>query len=215
MLKFSRMSTHLGARAHLLRHSHLATDLFTSPFLRGTGVALRSAANERTLLAWLRTSAAFFSIGLAFAKIDQFQDDVVSVSFVSVGILTFIVGCIRYYQVKIVLETKDSNFQYALRIFPYKLVPAVPAHFHWLVSVQLTVGVARACAGRRKASSDWGRAKCSLQRSLLSVSRRRACSTSPFVRSAQAASTLREREVGRQTLPLPRQTHSCRCCSKF
>jgi uncharacterized membrane protein YidH (DUF202 family) len=117
MLKFSRMSTHLGARAYLLRRLHVAINLFTSPFLCATGVASRSAANERTLLAWLRTSAAFFSIGLAFAKIDQFQDDVVSVSFVSVGILTFIVGCIRYYQVKTVLETKDSDFQYALRMF--------------------------------------------------------------------------------------------------
>jgi uncharacterized membrane protein YidH (DUF202 family) len=26
-------------------------------------------ANERTLLAWLRTTAAFLSIGLAFAKV--------------------------------------------------------------------------------------------------------------------------------------------------
>lgn len=73
-----------------------------------------ATANERTLLAWLRTSAAFFSIGLAFAKIDEFEDDLVSVAFVSVGILTFAVGCIRYYQVKTVLETKDSDFQYAL-----------------------------------------------------------------------------------------------------
>ncbi len=30
-------------------------------------------ANERTLLAWLRTSAAFFSIGLAFAKVCAVQ----------------------------------------------------------------------------------------------------------------------------------------------
>jgi uncharacterized membrane protein YidH (DUF202 family) len=95
-------------------NSHLVTSHLTSLCMYATGVASRSAANERTLLAWLRTSAAFFSIGLAFAKIDQFQDDVVSVSFVSVGILTFIVGCIRYYQVKTVLETKDSDFQYAL-----------------------------------------------------------------------------------------------------
>lgn len=39
-------------------------------------------ANERTLLAWLRTSAAFLSIGLAFAKIDQTEDDIASVAFV-------------------------------------------------------------------------------------------------------------------------------------
>ena len=51
---------------------------------------------------------------MAFAKIDQMQDDLVSIAFVSVGILTFIVGIIRYYQVKAVLETKDSDFRCAL-----------------------------------------------------------------------------------------------------
>ena len=70
-------------------------------------------ANERTLLAWLRTSAAFFSIGLAFAKVDAFQDDVASVVFVLTGMLTFAVGCLRYYTVKGVLETKDSDFKSA------------------------------------------------------------------------------------------------------
>jgi len=70
-------------------------------------------ANERTLLAWLRTSAAFFSIGLSFAKIDLIQDDIVATAFVLVAILTFIVGLVRYYQVKTVLETKDTDFQVA------------------------------------------------------------------------------------------------------
>ena len=70
-------------------------------------------ANERTLLAWLRTSAAFFSIGLSFAKIDLIQDDIVATAFVLVAILTFVVGLVRYYQVKTVLETKDTDFQVA------------------------------------------------------------------------------------------------------
>eukprot|EP01052_Picozoa_sp_SAG31_P005839 SAG31_NODE_263_length_18841_cov_17.270996_7_plen_160_part_00 len=56
-------------------------------------------------------------MGLAFAKVDDYRDDVVSISFVFVAALTFIIGCTRYYQVKQVLETKDSDFKCAATVF--------------------------------------------------------------------------------------------------
>jgi hypothetical protein len=48
-------------------------------------------------------------------QIDQFQDDVVSVVFVLTAMLTFVIGCMRYYTVKAVLNTKDADMQCVLR----------------------------------------------------------------------------------------------------
>lgn len=58
-------------------------------------------ANERTLLAWIRTGIALIAIGLAFSK---FVDITYGIVFVSLGIIFFIYSAIRYLQIKHSLE---------------------------------------------------------------------------------------------------------------
>jgi len=64
-------------------------------------------ANERTFLAWIRTSIAIFSVGFLLFKADQYGglnlswfDKAIGMMFVVTGIFCFITGTLRYFKVK-------------------------------------------------------------------------------------------------------------------
>eukprot|EP01129_Flabellula_baltica_P013797 TRINITY_DN6485_c0_g1_i1.p1 TRINITY_DN6485_c0_g1~~TRINITY_DN6485_c0_g1_i1.p1 ORF type:complete len:157 (-),score=15.35 TRINITY_DN6485_c0_g1_i1:74-544(-) len=61
-------------------------------------------ANERTLLAWVRTACSLFALAVAFLKIEIIYDLMLGMFILFMSMVTFVVGMVRYYQVKIVLE---------------------------------------------------------------------------------------------------------------
>lgn len=76
-------------------------------------------ANERTFLAWLRTSLSFITIGIGIAQLFRLdsaaesplslhslktQGKVLGASFIGLGILTLVFGVVRYFQVQYTLR---------------------------------------------------------------------------------------------------------------
>jgi putative membrane protein len=58
-------------------------------------------ANERTFLAYIRTALTLFISGASFIRFfDSFLLEVVGWIFVPVGLLTFLVGAVRYRRMK-------------------------------------------------------------------------------------------------------------------
>lgn len=71
-------------------------------------------ANERTFLAWLRTSLSFITIGVGIVQLFRLKGTneeqaiklfgkVIGVGFILLGILTLIMGCLRYFRVQSML----------------------------------------------------------------------------------------------------------------
>lgn len=78
-------------------------------------VARDHLANERTYLAWLRTSLTFSSAGIALTQLFRLVAEnsegftnrvstVIGSLFVAMGITTMVMGCIRYFHVQEVLQ---------------------------------------------------------------------------------------------------------------
>lgn len=72
-------------------------------------------ANERTFLAWLRTSLSFITIGIGIAQlfnlkqrgeidhsVSQFGKPI-GAGFIIIGILSLLMGCLRYFRVQSML----------------------------------------------------------------------------------------------------------------
>ena len=60
-------------------------------------------ANERTLLAYVRTALTLFVLGVSFLKIPLFDSTAFSVqgwTFIPLGIVTIVVGTVRYRHVR-------------------------------------------------------------------------------------------------------------------
>lgn len=68
-------------------------------------------ANERTFLAWLRTSLSLVTIGIGIVQLFKLKnleesDSIehmgkqIGVGFITVGIYTLLMGCIRYFRVQ-------------------------------------------------------------------------------------------------------------------
>jgi len=53
-------------------------------------------ANERTLLAWIRTSLAMVGLGAALARIDEVTGGVGAVVFIAAGLFCLVLGTQRY-----------------------------------------------------------------------------------------------------------------------
>ena len=69
-------------------------------------VEMTNLANERSLLAYLRTFVAFLSSGIAVLKIELFKDlIVVAYILLSLSPLLLIIGIIRFFQVKKTIST--------------------------------------------------------------------------------------------------------------
>jgi len=66
-------------------------------------------ANERTLLAWIRTSLAMVGLGAALARIDEVTGGVGAVIFICAGLFCLILGTQRYYKVKNALLKFDKR----------------------------------------------------------------------------------------------------------
>jgi len=79
-----------------------------------TGSAARDhLANERTLLAWVRTSIALLALGIAIAKFSTSEEGGQEISGVIVGTILVVLGCLmvlysrnRYFEV---VESLDSG----------------------------------------------------------------------------------------------------------
>ena len=53
-------------------------------------------ANERTLLAWIRTSLAMVGLGAALARIDEVTGGIGAVVFIAAGLFCLVLGTQRY-----------------------------------------------------------------------------------------------------------------------
>lgn len=101
-------------------------------------VARDHLANERTFLAWLRTSLTFASAGVALTQLFRITDlsrdsfahtasAVIGSLFVASGICMLIMGVVRYFHVQHVLQSGQ---------FP---VPRIGIWFSFLVTLSLVI----------------------------------------------------------------------------
>jgi putative membrane protein len=66
-------------------------------------------ANQNTFLAYIRTALTLFVAGLTFIKFfDMFIITVIGWIFMPIGIVTFVVGFVRYNRMRIVLGRIES-----------------------------------------------------------------------------------------------------------
>ncbi|KAI8988810.1 hypothetical protein BDB01DRAFT_833851 [Pilobolus umbonatus] len=93
--------------------------LSTTVYLKNKGsVARDHLANERTYLAWLRTSLATISVGIGFIQLCRLErlihnqpyktmnileGETIGLLFVLVGILLLLFGCIRYFHIQVTM----------------------------------------------------------------------------------------------------------------
>ncbi len=66
-------------------------------------------ANERTLLAWVRTALAMVGLGAALTKIDELTGGIAAIVFIAMGLFCMILGTHRYYRVKNALLKYDQR----------------------------------------------------------------------------------------------------------
>lgn len=86
---------------------------FSSLSLENTGAVARDhMANERTFLAWLRTSLSLVTIGIGVVQLLKLKGELedlahfakpIGASFVVAGIFTLIMGTLRYFRVQSML----------------------------------------------------------------------------------------------------------------
>lgn len=71
-------------------------------------------ANERTFLAWLRTSLSLVTIGIGTLQFLRLKNDTndlsqyakpLAAAFVLSGLTTLVMGCIRYFKVQTMLQS--------------------------------------------------------------------------------------------------------------
>eukprot|EP01087_Luapelamoeba_hula_P001072 TRINITY_DN10822_c0_g1_i1.p1 TRINITY_DN10822_c0_g1~~TRINITY_DN10822_c0_g1_i1.p1 ORF type:complete len:189 (-),score=23.77 TRINITY_DN10822_c0_g1_i1:45-611(-) len=108
-------------RHHHHHHDHTETKPAPNrppPDAEGTGAASKflvlarignHLANERTLLAWVRTSLAMVGLGAGLARFDEVTGGIGAVVFVTAGLFCLIVGTQRYYKVKNALLRFDKR----------------------------------------------------------------------------------------------------------
>lgn len=86
-------------------------------------------SNERTFLAWVRTACSMFAIAIAMLKFEAIQDFLIGTLLLVCSVLTFIIGAVRYFQVKNVLENPTPEVSAFNRIGIRYYMVAVGAAF--------------------------------------------------------------------------------------
>lgn len=72
-------------------------------------VEMTNLANERSLLAYMRTFVVFLSSGIAILKIELFQDMILLAYFlITLSIVWLIIGITRFWQVNKVIKKMVS-----------------------------------------------------------------------------------------------------------
>eukprot|EP01127_Copromyxa_protea_P013772 TRINITY_DN3729_c0_g1_i1.p1 TRINITY_DN3729_c0_g1~~TRINITY_DN3729_c0_g1_i1.p1 ORF type:complete len:181 (+),score=37.69 TRINITY_DN3729_c0_g1_i1:52-594(+) len=89
--KANKQQAVVQAQKELLKFSRMTTHL----------------ANERTLLAWIRSSVALFGLGMLFVKVQGIEDLVVGNILMSMAVLTLGIGSVRYFALKRGLEDPE------------------------------------------------------------------------------------------------------------
>lgn len=86
-------------------------------------------ANERTFLAWLRTSLSLVTIGIGVAQLFKLHNDEKSIqhqtkfakpigaSIIAIGIMTLVLGFLRYFRVQeLLLQEKFPVSRYSVTV---------------------------------------------------------------------------------------------------